>query len=335
MKNFFLIISNDKLNIQGDKISSDYNDTINIIESLAKKNHLNFLCRFENKFKNFISKKLKYKNFNKLNIFNLKKDLTNYKIFMISITPYNFLIFLILKFLKNKINGYVYLRSDGFKEYQYKYGFIGKIIYGFMHEVITSTLKIISVSDKITGFKKNSLLIEPSEIGGKWFANSRKPNLDKPRFLYLGRYKKEKGIFSLIRLLSFLNYDFKLNVVGTKEKIFSKNKKINYYKEVKLTKDIIKFYDNCNIFVLPSFTEGAPKVILESLARHRPIIIFKEISHVKKDFRGVFICKRNHKDFKNKVNYILKNYKEIIKKIKRNKIYSKQEFQKKLSRIVI
>ena len=62
MKNFFLIISNDKLNIQGDKISSDYNDTINIIESLAKKNHLNFLCRFENKFKNFISKKLKYKN---------------------------------------------------------------------------------------------------------------------------------------------------------------------------------------------------------------------------------------------------------------------------------
>ena len=42
MKKNILIISNDKLNIQGDKISADYNDVINIIESLSKKNHLDF-----------------------------------------------------------------------------------------------------------------------------------------------------------------------------------------------------------------------------------------------------------------------------------------------------
>ena len=38
MNRNILIISNDKLLIKQDKISSDYNDTINIIEGLAKKN---------------------------------------------------------------------------------------------------------------------------------------------------------------------------------------------------------------------------------------------------------------------------------------------------------
>jgi|TARA_B110000444_G_scaffold254186_1_gene286260 glycosyltransferase involved in cell wall biosynthesis len=46
-------------------------------------------------------------------------------------------------------------------------------------------------------------------------------------------------------------------------------------------KKIISFYDKCNIFVLLSYTEGAPKVIFESLAQHRPIIVFEEIKHVK------------------------------------------------------
>ena len=85
---------------------------------------------------------------------------------------------------------------------------------------------------------------------------------------------------------------------------------------------------------MPSYTEGAPKVILESLARYRPVIIFKEISHVKRDFKGIFICERNPIDFKKKVDYILKNYKQILKQIKRNKIPSKREFQNNLSRII-
>ena len=37
MKNNLLIISNDVLNINKNVVSSDYNDTINIIESLSKK----------------------------------------------------------------------------------------------------------------------------------------------------------------------------------------------------------------------------------------------------------------------------------------------------------
>ena len=51
--------------------------------------------------------------------------------------------------------------------------------------------------------------------------------------------------------------------------------------------NLIKFYDDHNIFILPSFTEGHPMALLEALARSRPVIIFDEIKHVignKKEF---------------------------------------------------
>ena len=70
--------------------------------------------------------------------------------------------------------------------------------------------------------------------------------------------------------------------MGTNKQIISQNKNIKYLRQLNSTKKIIKCYDGCNIFVLPSFTEGAPKVILESLARLRPVIVFDEIKHVKK-----------------------------------------------------
>lgn len=41
-------------------------------------------------------------------------------------------------------------------------------------------------------------------------------------------------------------------------------------------------------------------MIIESLVRLRPVIVFDEIKHVKKNFKGVFICKRNAKDLKKK-----------------------------------
>ena len=43
MNKKILILTNYKIFIDNDKISSDYNDTINIIEGLAKKNHLSFM----------------------------------------------------------------------------------------------------------------------------------------------------------------------------------------------------------------------------------------------------------------------------------------------------
>jgi len=153
MNKNILLISNDKLFFKKDIISSDYNDTINIIEALSKKSFLSFCSRSASGRQNFISKNNKYNKFSKLNFLNLKK-FKNYKIFMISITPFNLFILLILKILNKKISGYVYLRSDGYKEYYYKYGIFGRFLFNIMFKIVIKFLKIISVSNNLTGLKK-------------------------------------------------------------------------------------------------------------------------------------------------------------------------------------
>jgi glycosyltransferase involved in cell wall biosynthesis len=333
MSKNILIISNDRLLIKKDKVSSDYNDTINIIEGLTEKNKLGFFCRTSNFFKNYLSQKKKYKKFPKLKLFDLI-NIDNYKIFMISVTPFNFLSLLFIKIWNKNLTGFVYLRSDGYKEYYQKYSIFGYAIYSFMFKVVTSCLQIITVSKNMTGLNKDYYLITPSEIEQKWFLNRKKPRIKKPQLLYLGRYKKEKGVFSLIEIINLIKDHLELKIVGVKNNILSKNKKIKFLKELNSTKKIINCYDSCNIFVLPSYTEGAPKVILESLARHRPVIIFEDIKHVKKNFKGVFICKRDAADFTKKINYILKNYKKIINELKKNRIYTKQDFQNRLNKLI-
>ena len=175
MKKKILILSNDKLYLKNNIISSEYNDTINIIESLAKNYSLKFICRSSQIIKNFVIKKKNYKTFSIIKIGKLK-EVYNYSIFMISITPFNFINFMILKFYYPQITGYVYLRSDGHKEYYHKYGFLGVFIYNLIFKIVTSKLKVLSVSNKITGLKKKYKLINPSEIENKWFKNRNKPN---------------------------------------------------------------------------------------------------------------------------------------------------------------
>ena len=253
---------------------------------------------------------------------------------MISITPFNFINFMILKFYNPKIGGYVYLRSDGHKEYYQKFGYLGVWFYNLIFKIVTSKLKVISVSKKITGLKKKYKLINPSEIENSWFKNRKKPNLDKPRLLYVGRFKKEKGIFSLIKIINSIKSDLRLNIVGVKNKILISDKRLKLIYETNSIKKVINFYNSCNIFVLPSFTEGSPKVLLESLSRLRPVIIFNDIRHVKKNFKGIFLCRRNPKDFNKKINHILNNYNKITKQLKKNKIHTKKEFQNDLNKII-
>jgi glycosyltransferase involved in cell wall biosynthesis len=331
-KKNILIISNDKLFIEKNLVRSKYNDTVNIIQGLAYHNSITFLTRKSKKIQNFSTKIFNKINFRLLDLFNVSK----FQIFMISITPFNFFCFLTIKLFNKKISGHIYLRSDGHKEYSYKLGIIGFWIYNFMFNYITSCLKVITVSKNITGLKKPYITITPSEIEPIWLYKTKKPKLDKPRLLYVGRYKVEKGVFSLINLINSIKFDaLSLKIVGTKEEINLKTTKIKICKETNSKKKIINFYDMCNIFVLPSFTEGSPKVILESLSRQRPVIVFNEILHVKNKFAGVYSCRRNPADLKKLIIYIMKNYNQIRKMIKKNKIITRKQFQKKLNKIIL
>ena len=57
-----ILISNDYLKFSNNSVSSNYNDTINIIQAISKNNFLYFFCRQKNRkciFKTFLKKKKK------------------------------------------------------------------------------------------------------------------------------------------------------------------------------------------------------------------------------------------------------------------------------------
>ena len=147
--------------------------------------------------------------------------------------------------------------------------------------------------------------------------------------------KIEKGIFSLLEMYKKLDNFTELSIVGHPAGLKkSNNTRINYVSYVNDVSDLINIYDNHNIFILPSFTEAHPQVLYESLARMRPVIIFEEISHVIKNQEGIFASKRNAQSLSNTIKFVMDNYGNIYKSIKKNKLPMKQEFISQMCKIL-
>ena len=335
MNKKLIILSNDK--IFYDKFFYTSNNDLNTVIESFKKKKIYLFARKSNKKYNFKinpiikSKNIYLKSYTKI-IDIIGKDFKYFNILMISITPFNVFLFFYLKyFLNQDLKGYVYLRSDGYKEYKKKYGLVGTVIYHFFYSLVKKKLKIISCSSNFTN-TDNYIRVFPSELNSFWTKKIERPSLRKARLLFIGRFRVEKGIFSLLKLLKKLRLKHSFFYVGY-HKDYKLSQKI-YFKKYTTSPKILKtYYDKANIFILPSYTEGYPKVVLESLARMRPVIIFEDIKHVKKNFYGVFVCKRDLKELENMIEFIINNYKKIQNKMLQNKLPTRKMFQNKLSKI--
>ena len=325
MKKIYLI-SNDKIWSSNKNYTSN-NDLNNIITCLNKKYEVNLICRKS-------STKLDFELIKNLKYLNLKK-ITEKKIniLLISITPYIFFVFFYLTFIKgNDLKGFVYLRSDGFLEYKYRYGFFGYFFYYLMFSIIKKNLKIISCSKNFTNVNVKEI-IHPSELEYNWFKNNDIEQKYETDFLYVGRFKKDKGSIYLAELFKNILVEYNLKIVGTDKlnipkKFYSKN--IDYIDSISNVNDLINIYDSSKIFILPSYIEGFPKVISESLARLKPVIIFEDIKYVINGRSGIFVCKRDEKNLRKTIKYIFKNYGNIQKKIKNNYFFTKDNFKNEL-----
>ena len=261
---------------------------------------------------------------------NLKNKDSKYLI--ISISPYTFLACIFLKLFKKK--PIFYLRCDGYGEYKAILGFIGPIIYHFMFSITSMISHLISCRKYILKNKKGDL-VSPSQLDESWLNNKTDTNFDKIKLLYIGRLKVEKGIYSLISIVKNLN-EVSLTIVGA-EKNFSQiinQNNVEVHKIENNKQKLIKFYDDHNIFILPSFTEGHPMALLESLARKRPVIIFEEIKHVIGDKKGIFVSKRNSESLLKTIHYIKKNYKEINEQMSQNRLPTNKDFIKEFGNLI-
>jgi len=265
-----------------------------------------------------------------INVFKTFKN-NETKYLLMSITPFTFLASFFLFLFRKK--SYVYLRSDGYEEYKAILGFFGTAIYHFMYLLATSWSTIIVCQEKLANNKESKLVL-PSQLDHYWFENYRNPKLDKARLLYVGRIKIEKGIFSLLDIFSKFDNNTELSIVGSSNNLKKDYKGVNFIGYINDTNQLIKIHDNHNIFILPSYTEAHPQVLYESLARLRPVIIFEEITHVTKNYQGIFISKRNSQSLLNTIKFIMENYSNIQNSIKKNTLPKKSEFINQMSKIL-
>ena len=336
MKKKLFIFTNESISTVDEKFYCDNIDIKSTPEGLNKKFEVNLFARKSNIKRAHEIKIKKIKIFN--NFFSYissavsASKIEDSKYLIISISPYTFIISLFLKLLGKK--PIVYLRSDGYGEYKAILGKIGPLIYHFMFSITGAISNLISCRQYILRGKKGKIL-SPSQLDSIWFRKPKSLEIKNFKLLYVGRIKVEKGIYSLADLIRNKR-DISLTVVGaeneTSYKINQSNIKIlpNQNNKIKL----IKHYDDHNIFILPSFTEGHPMVLLEAIARRRPIIIFDEIKHVVGEKKGIFVSRRNFISLFGTLNNIKKSYKQIQKDMKKNKLPTNKEFIDKFVKFI-
>ena len=262
----------------------------------------------------------------------LKNDKAKYLI--ISVTPYSFFSFIFLFLFRKKI--FLYLRSDGQKEISVIFGKLLSFVYKIIENIMVNFSDLIVVNDLISQKKKLNL-VNPSQIDEDWFKGTKNSKDGNIKLLYVGRLKIEKGVFSLLDMMEKIGKREKniyLTLVGQGNKIKNKNGNIKILNPISDKNQLIEEYDKHDILVLPSFTEGHPQVILESLARKKPVVIFQEIKHVVGEFNGIFISERNNVKLEKTIQYIYKNYEEILKSMNSNKIPTKGNFLSQLDKIL-
>ena len=335
MKEFYLIV-NEKIYNNKNYFFCENKDIKTIVNYLALKYNLFIISRYSKFIKPFkLNKCHKVLNLKFLKLFSFFFNLTKNKkkILIISITPFNFFIFLIFKFFFD-CKFYVYLRSNGYEEYENILGRKYIWIYDCMFKYVTKYSEIISCHKRL--YKKKCHILFPSELNSNWIKNIKKNYFKKNviSILYVGRFKVEKGIYSLLDIFSQLPKNIELTLVGNGDVFKIINDKIKVINFVKNEDRLINLYDSCNITILPSYTEAHPKVIDEALSRMRPVIVFDDIKYVINNRYGVFSVKRDPVKLLELINYIKKNNTSIITSLKKNILPKKEFFLKDLYKIV-
>ena len=338
------IVSNDRFYIQKKEFFNSNKNTFTIINCFKKFKNIYLIARKSKKRLKFKEKLSNIKILNLLSVFKKKFEIKNTKILIISLSPYNFLIsFLLLMLGAKKKNIFLFLRSDGYEEYRIKLGILGYYFYGIMLGFLKKRINILSCSKSLTGIVKPELVF-PSEVTKVWLKNRKKQlkklsSKRKINLLYIGRFRKEKGYANLIFLFERLGIKAELLMIGNDFKYLKKNdypsdKNIKILGQISSTKELIKYYNRSDIFILPSYVEAYPQVILESLSRLKPIVIFNDIKYLKKTFSyGLINCERNVNDFEKTLKRIIRDYNKIQKNIFKKEVYLLKNFEAKMKKI--
>tara|TARA_B100000123_G_scaffold272330_1_gene254629 strand:- start:1804 stop:2688 length:885 start_codon:yes stop_codon:yes gene_type:complete len=258
---------------------------------------------------------------NKYDIVHSHQPRSDYMVFIIKKLFFSKDIFKWIVSIHGKYDSYL---NNDFKKI-FKLYFFTKLVNAWKHSD-----SVIVISNEVENWLKNHTKEINPHVVNYWISIKEKKEFQFNSTIkigFLGRLNKNKGIEDLIDSLNNLEIDFKFKIGGFGSESYIKflKQKMNKNVQDKSTflgyvEDQAKFFENIDLFVFPSFSEGLGLVLLEAMS-YQKICITRNIEPMNQ-----FINSQNGYLFNNNdelINCIIKASKDLNdKEIYYNKIES-------------
>jgi glycosyltransferase involved in cell wall biosynthesis len=178
------------------------------------------------------------------------------------------------------------------------------------------------------GIKKQQILHSPIGIDKSWLRpfNEKPISINTPiKFLFIGRNERRKGIPELHKAISLIPESHaEFHFIGDiNETTQIKRNNVIYHGQIN-SENVIKgiMYD-CDILILPSYSEGMPTVIMEAMACGLAIIgtnVGAVNKQIKNHYNGWIITSPSVKNIVNAIQKAIKTERNTLFSMKENSI---------------
>lgn len=189
------------------------------------------------------------------------------------------------EFLKNKKKSpKIGIHFHGYNSFQSSFGLKQKLEALLLNREIRSYAAkadyLFSLGGDMTNlistnvpFPAKKILPSWNGIEEHWLSHTNKNFTSLRKFVFVGRPNKIKAIDLIYLSIKSLKENAEFHFVGD----FPENKKLNlpnvkYWGEIKNEGDLRAIYNESDILLCPSYSEGLPTVILEAMALGLPVI---------------------------------------------------------------
>ncbi|UCD07053.1 MAG: glycosyltransferase family 4 protein [Candidatus Aenigmatarchaeota archaeon] len=235
--------------------------------------------------------------------------------------------------------GYLWLQTrsgekPGFwRKIEYPFGKIIEFLGLRKSEKVILTVK--TTRDYVEKYiDRNKIEKIPNSVDTELFKPMKIKSGEKKRVVFIGRFSKIKNLYNLIEAFSDIGSGAELVFVGygeEKEALKGHAKKMGtdlIFRGVIPREQIPTELNQSNVFILPSFSEGQPKVLLEAMSCGLPCIVsdIPSLREIIKDGFNGFLCKTDSKSIKNCIKRVLDNPKNSEKVGKNARKFIKNNF---------